>query len=194
MLGLNRLSSEVEKRKLMFLHTILNMSTKSITQKVFIRKYIMFIENCNSVKLGFIPDLQYIINDFIIDPCLLPSKFKWKQTVKSAIKTKETVLWRDRINSDTDFVYFKKLQTDIKPALLYTISKDQSYLQTALLIAKLWSRSIDLERKTCAYCGSIYEDFIAHIISTCLISSDKRTKFYQDISVLTNIYFAQQLK
>ena len=111
-----------------------------------------------------------------------------------AIKTKEALLWRDRINSETDFEYFIKLHTDIKPALVYAISKDQSYLPTTLLIAKIWSRSILIENKTCAYCGSMYEDFIAHIISTCLISRDKRTTFYQDISVITDIYFTQQLR
>ena len=67
MLGLNRLSSEVEKRKLMFLHKILNISTNSISQKLFIRKYVMFVSDFNSVKLGFIPDvcsllLKYELN------------------------------------------------------------------------------------------------------------------------------------
>ena len=139
-------------------------------------------------------NLQYIINDFLKDPCLLPSKYKWKRTVKNAIKTNEFVLWRERLYSETDFEYFRNIQTNIKPALVYTISKDQSYLPTIVLIAKIWARSSHLENKTCVYCGTIYEDFIAHIISTCLISSEKISIFYRDIGMITSLNFAQQLK
>ena len=73
---------------------------------------------------------------------------------------------------NTDFEYLKKqLHTDIIPALVYTISKYQSYLQTVLLIVIILSITTDLENKTCSYCGSLYKDFLANIISTCLISS-----------------------
>ena len=91
-------------------------------------------------------------------------------------------------------INIRNIQTNIKPTLVYTISKNQSYLPTTLLIAKIWSRSIEIENKTCAYCGSMYEDFIAHIISTCLISSEKRSIFYRDIGMITSLNFAQQLK
>ena len=88
------------------------MSTNSITQKLFIRKYVMYVNNCNSVKLGFIPDvcsllkkykLQYIMNDFMNDPCIIPTKIIWKRTVKNAIIYKEDVLWRERLHSENDY-------------------------------------------------------------------------------------------
>ena len=72
-MGLNRLSAEVVKRKLRFVHKILQMSNESISQSLFIRKYLLYIANNNIIQLGFIPDicslsfkynLQYLVNRF----------------------------------------------------------------------------------------------------------------------------------
>ena len=128
MLGLYRLSAEVEKRKLMFVHKILLMSHDSITQKLFIRKYLLYIANNNNVKLGFIPDicsllckynLQYLINDFVNKSCQVPSKYAWKCIVKKAIYSLETHLWKERLSLHPDFQYFRILHVNIKPALVY---------------------------------------------------------------------------
>ena len=94
MLGLLRLSAEVEKRKLMFLYKILSLNTNTICQKLFIRKYILFTSNRSSLKYGFIPDtcnilekydLQAIINDYFKDIKSLPTKLTWTQTVNKNI-------------------------------------------------------------------------------------------------------------
>ena len=115
MLGLIRLSAEIEKRKLMFLHKILSLNTDTICQKLFIRKYILFISNRNSLNYGYIPDicnilekydLQAMINDYFKDVKLLPTKLAWKQTVNKSIYLKESQLLRERINSDSDFTFF----------------------------------------------------------------------------------------
>ena len=81
---------------------------------------------------------------------------------KNAIIYKEDVLWRKRVHSENDFEYFVRLHTDIKPALVYTLSNERSYLFTANLIAKIWARSVKIESKNCVYCGSIYEDYLVH--------------------------------
>ena len=118
----------------------------------------------------------------------------WKRTVKNAVISKEAVLWKDRLCSETDFEYFARLHTDIKPAMVYTLSNERSYVFTSNLIAKIWARSVNLESKNCVYCGSIYEDYIAHIISNCLISSDIRASFYHDINLLTNRDFVYNMR
>ena len=42
------------------------------------------------------------------------------------------------------------------------------------------------EDKNCSYCGAIYQDFTSHIVATCLISSDIRETFYDDMCLITN--------
>ena len=203
MLGLYRLSAEVEKRKLMFVHKILTMSHESITQKFFIRKYLLYISDTNDIKLGFIPDicsllnkynLQYLINDFVNKSCQVPSKYAWKCSVKKAIYTLETQLWRERLGLDSDFKYFRILHADIKPALVYQLSKEHSYLFMADKIAKLWSRAVNSVNENCRHCGERYEDNLSHIVSKCHITLAKRETLFNDICVLTGRDFVSSLR
>ena len=101
MLGLTRLSSEVDKRKLMFLHKILSLNSNTICQKLFLRKYMLYISNRNSIRYGYIPDicelldkyeLQPIMNNFLKDVTSLPTKVDWKRTVNNGVYTKESQL------------------------------------------------------------------------------------------------------
>ena len=203
MLGLYRLSAEVEKRKLMFVHKILLMSHESITQRLFIRKYLLYIADNNKVKLGFIPDicsilskynLQYLINDFVNKSCQVPSKYAWKCIVKRAIYSLETHLWKERLSLDSDFKFFRILHVDIKPALVYQLSKEHAYIFTADKIAKIWSRSFTLVNESCVNCGLMYENNISHTISTCLTTSCMRDTLLKDICAITNRDFISSLK
>ena len=87
MLGLFRLSSEVDKRKLQFLHKILSLPNHTISKQIFIMKYVSFLNDRRSVKCGFIPDiskivvkygLQSILN-YYVNKNLLPTKCEWKK-------------------------------------------------------------------------------------------------------------------
>ena len=126
--------------------------------------------------------------------CELQSKYAWKRIVKTAVYSNETVMWKERLNTDSDFMYFRLIQEDIKPALVYTLSKDFAYIFTANKIAKIWSRSVIVENKNCSFCDSNYEDHISHIIGKCLITSDKRETFFNDICSMTNIGLVNCLK
>ena len=108
----------------------------------------------------------------------------------------EKLLWNERIDVDSDFEYFKILHCDIKPALVYQLSKDYTYngTRTVNKIAKLWARPVNIQIKNCAYCGSIYQDFISHIVAKCLISSETRDTYYKDIRMITNIDLVNGLK
>lgn len=83
MLGLFRITSLIDKQKLVFLHKILSMPNFCITKDIFLRKYVLYL-NCRSlVASGFIPDvcnllvkynLTCILNQYLADPRSLPSK------------------------------------------------------------------------------------------------------------------------
>ena len=94
MLGLTRLSAEVEKRKLMFLHKLLSLNSNTICQKLFLRKYILYTSNRNSIRYGYIPDicellnkyeLHPMMNNFLKDVTSLPTKLDWKRTVNNCV-------------------------------------------------------------------------------------------------------------
>jgi len=60
MLGLNRLPSQIESPKLMFLYQILLLASNSVTRNICIRK-LVFINNISLVSTGFIPDICNIL-------------------------------------------------------------------------------------------------------------------------------------
>ena len=122
MLGLYRLTSIIEKQKLVFLLKILSLPANSITKEIFLRKYYLFATCKSSVALGFIPDvcnllvkyrLTDVINQFIHDPSKLPHKHVWKNIVTNSIPLYEAAQWNNRVSNDGDFVFFKALQTSM---------------------------------------------------------------------------------
>jgi len=88
MLRLNRLPSQIESRKLMFLHKIISLASNSVTRNIFMRKLILFINNNSLVSMGFIPDicnilckynLLSIVNNILVPDPHIPSKMKGKE-------------------------------------------------------------------------------------------------------------------
>ena len=195
MLGLIRLSAEVEKRKLMFLHKILTLQSYTICQQIFIRKYFMYLDNTSSVKYGFVPDvckllykyrLQYIMNYYIENNNMFPSKGEWKNAVNKSVMRAETLLWNNKINADKDFEYFKYLHKDIKPAIIYQVSNEQSFRLIAKEIAYIWSKPASDVNYKCPYCNEENRNQISHIVSNCFISKDKKDSFLIKLSSILN--------
>lgn len=102
--GLYRLSSEVDVRKLMFLHKLLSLPHACISNAIFCRKYLLYISNGQYVRTGFIPDicrllnkynLQFIVNDYFSSKNI-PSKYEWKRIVHESVASKENDLWVHR--------------------------------------------------------------------------------------------------
>ena len=57
MLGLRKLCTVIDKRKLMFLHKILDLPNESVCQQLFFRCYFTYINNTQGNQLAFIPDV-----------------------------------------------------------------------------------------------------------------------------------------
>ena len=156
----------------------------------------MYLDNTSSVKYGYVPDvckllhkyrLQYIMNYYIDNNQLFPSKGEWKKTVNKSIIKSETLLWKSRLNADRDFEYFKYLHTDIKPAIIYQLSNEPSFRFIAKEIANIWSKPASDVNNECPYCKEVNRNQISHIISNCLISKDKKDSFLTKLSsILTN--------
>lgn len=89
MICLHALSSEIVKRKHMFLHKIMPLSNDKISSHNFFRRFSLYILNENVVASGFIPDickllcrysLQYILHTFDNDSRIPSMNGKIHQT------------------------------------------------------------------------------------------------------------------
>ena len=176
MLGLYRLSSAVEKQKMMFLHKILSLPPECITKQIFLRKYYMYLVNKSSVSYGFIPDicnvlkkynLVTILNSFIADSHTLPKKCTWKNIVSNAITLGESILWNQRTSADNDFLFFRILHPVIQPCIIYKVFKESCRRHTMTTIAYLWCRGARIENGICRLCGSETFEELIHLLSQC---------------------------
>ena len=192
MLGLRKLCTEIDKRKLMFLYKILDLPNESVCQQLFFRRYFTYINNIQGNQLGFIPDicslllkynLAHLLNNAITLPGQLMSKQMWKQTVYKAVHNHETCLWKVRIDGDTDFLLFRKLHSEQQPCILYKAYTPnlRNHIDT---VARLWvsiPKTIDIH---CHRCDKVCNSFFVHIISECEVSRATRVSFLNSVSTI----------
>ena len=82
----------------------------------------------------------------------------------------ESQLWRERINSDSDFTFFRRIHTGISPPIIYHVSNEHSFLQVIDGVTRIWARRplhVIHEELTCLYCNNLYADPICHMLSNC---------------------------
>ena len=105
----------------------------------------------------------------------------WKRTVNKSVYSKESQLWSERIHSDSDFTFFKVLHTEIKPAIIFQVSNEHSFLQSVDIITRIWTRRLILEENVCVYCNVLYTDPICHILSNCNNTKQLKAEFKQSL-------------
>lgn len=193
MLGLNRLSSLVDKEKLMFLHKILTLPSRCITKDIFLRKYFLYVSCKSLVTHGFIPDvcnilqkysLTTIVNTYISEACELPRKHVWKSIVNNAIYLKESDLWNQRMSGDTDFIFFRVLHPVIQPCIVYSVIDESSSRHLSKTVANLWCRAPIIERKYCQLCGNEHCEELIHVLTEC--KSTERLREGLKTNILNN--------
>ena len=74
-----------------------------------------------------------------------------------------TLLWKERINIDPDFFFFKDLHTSIVPAVVYKVCKSPVNKLKTEIIASIWVSSITLVNEQCSYCNITYTEYLSHI-------------------------------
>ena len=201
MVGLYRISEEVEIRKLLFLYKILSLPEKCITKQIFTRKYILFVHDKTCVKMGFIPDicnllakynLCYIINDYMACKTL-PTKASWKCNVKRIVLEAEVSLWNTRLSNDPGFLLFRILHPAIQPSLIYKVFKNSTSRNIMLTIARLWCRPCTLSNLCCDNCNAVYQEELMHILAECPHTNDLRITFKNDLLNLVSNEFIDEL-
>ena len=188
MLGIFRIKSEIDYKKLMFLYKILCLPETCITKEIFIAKYVMYLTDKNSVSLGFIPDicqvltkynLTSLLNDYFCNNTLV-DKLTWKRLVGTAIKTREQNLWEARVSANPEFAFFQVLQPEIEPSIVYKTSNRSSFRLIQNTVAKLWVQSIQFTNATCEKCSAHYLDATVHLLAECTATETVRAEFSRE--------------
>ena len=115
----------------MFLQQTFCLPASCITQYIFVSKYIMYLTDQISVKLGFILaicyiiaqyNLRYILNNHSRDSSL-STESAWKNTVRQVIDMREYSLWEQRLTVNKGTCFFQVQQPGIEPSIVYYVTK-----------------------------------------------------------------------
>lgn len=191
LVGVNRISSEIEIRKLMFLHTILSLPVHAITSQLFLFRYFQFVLNrINDKMTGFIPDIvsiltKYdlceIVNSHVNNHEPVPQRFNWKIRIKKCVHDRELQQWIARLDSDHDFSLFKQIKTDLHPSILWQQSASKIDRVISLTLSKAWVRVPHVSNYTCACVSTNYDDTLWHVVSTCCNLDSERRHFITEV-------------
>ena len=173
-LGLYNLVGEVNRRKLLFLGKLCTLPLYSVPHQFFHLRYFMYFEQDNTT--GFMADLWKILikcglNQFLtefINTLIFPTKQQWKKLVNKTVFQTEERLWLNRVESDTDFQRYNKLQDGIQLSAIYGPIFNKVFRKRGLMIhiARLWVMKPSLVRE-CCYSGIRMQDVLLHIIADC---------------------------
>lgn len=126
-----------------------------------------------------------MLNSYISENIVL-NKYQWKAIVRVNVTNVVTAQWRERIQTDSDFMYFRILQTQIEPCFLYTMYTGTKARARSEMLALLWTRKICNDRNECEFCGVLNVEKLTHLITECTLTSARRNKLISDISVIVN--------
>ena len=188
MLGLNRLSSQVDDRKMRFVHKISTLPQSSITRQIFTRRILCHIRGLYPMK-GFIPDIYTILGRYhmadilnvFMDNSESPPKCDWKRRLCSTIINREQNLWIQRIHKDIDFTLFRKIHTSVSPAVVWsfsTLSQDQ---KLSRFVSKIWVEKSVRVRSVCKLCENEYESKYVHILSECMYLRHFKYRLFDEV-------------
>lgn len=191
MIGLHKLNCDISVKKLLFLHKILSLDTKSVCRNVFLRRYYSFVTPNTSVTYGYIPDicsllykygLQSFISDVIHLPACLPSKRAWTILVKRLVYTADEESWRSRVTTDDDFVLFRELCPTVHTCIIYNVCRFSSTRAILKTVTRAWSERYRLHETDilCDLCCCLYRNKLEHLLHECDATSHLRTTFYLD--------------
>ena len=164
------LVGEVNRRKLLFLRKLCTLPPYSVPNQIFYLRYFMYFEQDNTT--GFMADIwkiliKYGLNQFLtefINTLNFPTKQQWKKLVNKTVFQTEECLWHNRVESDTDFQRYNKLQDGIQLSVIYGPIFNNVFRIRGLMIhiVQLWAMKPSLVRE-CCYCGIRTQDILLHI-------------------------------
>ena len=190
MLGLNRITCEIEKRKLYFLQCLTESPPNSVSKDILIRRLIKYFEcDIGPIKQeGFVPDIVTILRKYELLPFIVkytedgnfPTRRAWKYIVRGSIQKRENEQLEDRMNNDNDFRRFKTVHMTYDHP--YTMLNLQNTDKKAIsYICKMITCPPTDNNQICIKCDKPFKDVIRHFVTDCIATFTIRDTFMDRI-------------
>lgn len=175
LLGLLPISSEIDKRKLLFLGRLCELDTKTLTKKIFLQRLFTYLQSPELKHFGFIHDVFNLLYKYNLHRHFLlylqdgyfPPKSLWKTSVKTAIIDFHLDSRHKRMLSDPSFQQFNKITAGRPPQTIWKIPSDIHEIEICKFITKLWSFPHS-PPTSCLICGKYFTNVFEHVSTTCV--------------------------
>lgn len=199
-LGLWTIEGSIDKKKLLFLRTLINSHPKSVEKKLFVERLTMYLCEypSSSVKHGFLPDiikilkkynLQQYLDGYIIDG-VFPSKPSWKRIICESIAQQQWSTWRDKLRERSELDLFRRVHTELQPLDLWrTAWRNPVYMKPLASLVNIFCGNIPSEfleatneidsRITCSLCDKdVKKNVVKHFFMSCVYTADTRNDMW----------------
>ncbi|MES9883665.1 MAG: reverse transcriptase family protein [Sedimenticola sp.] len=187
MIGWLPAAALIAKRKLHFLQRLCTMPTELLCKQIFtFRLHLYFVKGCTG-QLGFIPDIcklliKYRLMDFLtgfLQHATFPTKQQWKNMVHANVSAYHNSIWLEHIGSDHEFELFRHLHTTtLHPASVWKMIDSKENLQSALVVAKVWTAVPNNMQIKCSKCDTLCNDIYMHLICRCQFYDQLRSSTF----------------
>ena len=175
MLGLYKLTAEIDRRKLLFLGKLCILPSSSLPNQIFYLRLFLFFDGYTDS--GFMADIWVILKKYglshylrdLVNTLDFPTARQWKRIVNKTVFQKEEQAWLQRVQNDPDFTRFRQLHNSIQIAPIYnspltSVLRNKRFL---ISIAKMWVTKPPLVRQ-CYLCETDTRDILLHSVTECL--------------------------
>lgn len=196
MIGMLPIATAIHKKKLMFLQNLCSLDNDHLSKQIFLRRLYQYMNSDRKYKqLGFIPDVMGLLSlyklfntiELFIRTSTFPSKTQWKNTIRSAIYSREHEILKSRLNSSPDFDRFKHIHKSYSPILLWQTPSNNSELKSISCTVRILTSPPREYLRLCHRCKTYVMDLLKHVIMTCTHTESHRLRFWEHTAPLLDI-------
>jgi hypothetical protein len=189
MIGCKSIGSVIEYKKLTFLGQLCRLRVDTLPKIIFNNRLVRYMDTPYR-KRGFFPDIYRILCKFnllhflnsYIDKGTFPSKFKWKNIIKSALCRNESLERSDRLGAEQVFAPYLMHRVDIlTPIPIWYLAKQcPNILRECKKTANLLGRLFSIEfYQVCKFCGCLYTNGGIHAMFDCVVNESARQSLWK---------------
>ena len=199
MLGVHKIGSEIDYRKLMFAHKLLSLPEHAFPKQIFTRRLYMQHICPHDDSNSFARDIITIGNKYgilsYIQPTLrrtqpMPKKAAWKRIIKRTITTRFDVERVRRMQNDAQFVRFRSMHPSCQIAKIWLLPANTKEFFLADYVARLWVLTPLAQPRICPECESPYFDMVEHALTSCFMTSRIKDTFTNYVTATFGINLA----
>ncbi|PJE77768.1 hypothetical protein CI610_03305 [invertebrate metagenome] len=193
-LGLFRISAEVDRRKLLFLQKMIAMDQSYLPKQIFtirLHLYISVLPNTPANHKGYFPDIVKVLRKYnllyyletYLRSYIFPTKSQWKRIVKSTIRSYENSALKERMANDNDFSFFQKIHCSYDLYSLWHAAESPSDMQNIYYICSVLALPSGLADEQCPLCTMSHDVAVIHLCADCIVNIALKQSFMEDILI-----------